>query len=1131
MKDNCYIRHIRDERVLMLFSYLQVLPENSRFSDRLMACTTQAIIDLKHRHGLKWSILDDILGNGSSFEDPQEQLFTHQVGSPLGSFTVFPGPFQFYQYNLTRLLNLAGLLKFENKNLGVVYFLLSLSQTIAEKTNAQRYSIGMPDNDSVFIPNRQELEQNIDCICFSKSDLTSIAQRYDLSWIDIEKLIFKAKRKELRVENSINGYCEAITLMPLYKHREKYILLSPSALLHSAYCICKQQLIEHFGLESLTKEFSRLLLDETALLLRNIPEQFLGKVSLEGANFLLYKEDGENVFCVFPYLYEERQNIEKCLNVLDSYVKKYIHANGVSMFVVVYSQIEDCNFGLSFPKNSLAFSIDDFSVIINQHNINLNTLYYFLQDKKTINSTPFSQEIDSFAYYLGRRQTFYLEEKPDYLDVPIGMALWLREKYYKESDIRYVESAMFKSIIPVEHFHDIPDNVPAYAPHYAPTDILFFMIEIGGYRLTIKYDNKSYGIYEIVHSISLWLYAAWKVKRIPVLSKHVDIIFKDSECDSICQMNNNVFIVKLNTAKLFQSNCNNIEELILLKFVKLLHSQDLLSPEITEPMIHEMFEDSCGHFMITDMKSNNPLLICDGVTECHYLSDRWADKILDEIADFLDCKGEEKQLSFEESKRVMIKVMDYLKNEAKQILSSINTARMLKSCLSLHHAMIYWSRLTNYRYDVLSQAYKYIGAELKNQTEYLNDYTEMNILAQGLLELIIESDLHSEGDVFCINTFDRLFAIIHHIANFGIYFDLLNDEQSDFEIIILKNGRLEFSQLVEEINNKYFSTLRERSMKDIDVMISQRQLLPKYEVDRTDENFKVSFVEEFGIDIDLLFDIQGKSIDYANQNGQQVMVMSKQLFDEKILSGILTGEQLNVFYKNFVLSKEAFAGIPTSQKLLQRYNRSVQLSSRPWVLYDGNIFYSTKSIYVSCQVLLDRLDAGTIRHISSLMNTYIGKISKEKGHLFTQNLCSYFKSLKDENIKVYMEVPICPGKPLAAEKNLGDIDVLLIDSKRKKIVCIEAKDYYEARNIYDMISQKGKIAKALPKVIQRDAWVKENKELFKYYFDGIDDTYEVKTIFLTYEEPTYKYFKHLQEISITLLSAFDVIKDYNVIFQ
>ena len=82
-----------------------------------------------------------------------------------------------------------------------------------------------------------------------------------------------------------------------------------------------------------------------------------------------------------------------------------------------------------------------------------------------------------------------------------------------------------------------------------------------------------------------------------------------------------------------------------------------------------------------------------------------------------------------------------------------------------------------------------------------------------------------------------------------------------------------------------------------------------------------------------------------------------------------------------------------------------------------------------------------------------------------------------------------------------------------------------------MISQKGKIAKALPKVIQRDTWVKENKELFKYYYDGIDDTYEVKTIFLTCEEPTYKYFEHLQETSITLLSAFDIIKDYNVIFQ
>ena len=58
MKANCYIRQLRDERVLMLFSYLQTLPKISSFSERLMACSLQAIIDLKHHHKLNWKALE-----------------------------------------------------------------------------------------------------------------------------------------------------------------------------------------------------------------------------------------------------------------------------------------------------------------------------------------------------------------------------------------------------------------------------------------------------------------------------------------------------------------------------------------------------------------------------------------------------------------------------------------------------------------------------------------------------------------------------------------------------------------------------------------------------------------------------------------------------------------------------------------------------------------------------------------------------------------------------------------------------------------------------------------------------------------------------------------------------------------
>ena len=52
---------MRNVRILLLFSYLQTLPENSAFSERLMACSLQAIIDLKHHHKLNWNVLESTI--------------------------------------------------------------------------------------------------------------------------------------------------------------------------------------------------------------------------------------------------------------------------------------------------------------------------------------------------------------------------------------------------------------------------------------------------------------------------------------------------------------------------------------------------------------------------------------------------------------------------------------------------------------------------------------------------------------------------------------------------------------------------------------------------------------------------------------------------------------------------------------------------------------------------------------------------------------------------------------------------------------------------------------------------------------------------------------------------------------
>ena len=123
------------------------------------------------------------------------------------------------------------------------------------------------------------------------------------------------------------------------------------------------------------------------------------------------------------------------------------------------------------------------------------------------------------------------------------------------------------------------------------------------------------------------------------------------------------------------------------------------------------------------------------------------------------------------------------------------------------------------------------------------------------------------------------------------------------------------------------------------------------------------------------------------------------------------------------------------------------------------------------------------------------------------------------------------GKNLNSDKELGDIDILLINKKNKQIVCIEAKNFSESRTVYELIQQNRKIVtKELSHVIERDVWCKNNINKFKFYVSEIDDEYSVKTIFLTYHENAYKYFEHELENDITFLSAVEIVENPMILF-
>ena len=146
-----------------------------------------------------------------------------------------------------------------------------------------------------------------------------------------------------------------------------------------------------------------------------------------------------------------------------------------------------------------------------------------------------------------------------------------------------------------------------------------------------------------------------------------------------------------------------------------------------------------------------------------------------------------------------------------------------------------------------------------------------------------------------------------------------------------------------------------------------------------------------------------------------------------------------------------------SDKWVQRFNRPVQVTARPWILFDGNIYYSTKTLYESWMIRIERLSNGTVVNTTPAMQTFVSKVNNAKGHEFTMNIKKLYESLSLDYLYVDSEVEIMPGKPLNSAKQFGDIDVLLINKNTKQIVCIEAKNFSESRTAYELIQQNRKI--------------------------------------------------------------------------
>ena len=399
---------------------------------------------------------------------------------------------------------------------------------------------------------------------------------------------------------------------------------------------------------------------------------------------------------------------------------------------------------------------------------------------------------------------------------------------------------------------------------------------------------------------------------------------------------------------------------------------------------------------------------------------------------------------------------------------------------------------------------------------------EASVALRCLIEIIIATPPSGKKTV---NNYDidQMLALSKEIITWGGLSEEINLGINDIELGILPSGRLATGK--EFLHNSLRPYNIAKRNEGIDDRIEEEQAmalgLSKNELISSSETESLknkAYEEEFIYPWDDILDILVALMEYGYQQEDGVMMLRKDVLIKELKEKIEHSEEkIEYILGEFSLkSRSSWGDVPegcTQTDIYPwRYSRALSYMRKPVLqLMKNEIIYyywGMRQIILSWQYISDLIDSGRYTYRTKSMGKYIGHMLNIKGKIFTQTVYKWLENndtlsecIIDHEVKIDIK-----GK-IIADKNLGDIDILIIIPRQKRIISIECKNLNPARITSEFASELKKFESDwIGKHLKRHKWLQNNlAELGRAYSIENYDQYEVRSVFLTSEKVPYPF--------------------------
>lgn len=347
---------------------------------------------------------------------------------------------------------------------------------------------------------------------------------------------------------------------------------------------------------------------------------------------------------------------------------------------------------------------------------------------------------------------------------------------------------------------------------------------------------------------------------------------------------------------------------------------------------------------------------------------------------------------------------------------------------------------------------------------------------------------------------DRLLAVASQIVYFGTESDMVRSGLLRVDAKLLPSGRLGLYRLGNLPDSDAFNV--EFSLGKALRAVDTTAAIPRSLTDSVIE----AYTSEYGISI---ADLHELLIEVANRGTYSGSVGSATIAGLKASIPAQTrfnAQTVALLFRHFTLTpRKDFLnppGFSKSEVYPWKMNRKLSLLTRPLVIKGDQVIWGKRTIQFCSFFILQNCSSGRYKADSKPLQQAMSKLTKWQAEQFNQEVHQFFSQLPGHHSKIGVDKVGNSAIERGRGKPLGDIDVLSIDTLRKRIWLIECKDFAGARTAAELKNEVDAIFDTggfLEKHLARTEWIRQHLSLLieEFQLAGEPEDWALKPVIVT----------------------------------